>query len=387
MNRRFIVFISAITAILGGASFYVGVRIISRFEWAFEHRGAVWAIFTGFVALQILSPYLYRVFPNSSHRLFPIFWAGYASLGLFACLFFYTLSTDVFLALWSLFSGPGTPADLDRRGFLLTCALTVGTVIIGAVQALGGPCVYEVEIPLAGLPEPFDGLRIVQISDLHVGPTIGRRYTEKVVRLTHSLRPDIVALTGDFVDGTPDRLREGVKPLAGLRAPLGVYFVPGNHEYYWGAVEWIEEFRKMEARPLLNEHVVIRKGGQELVLAGVTDHAAGGMVVGHASSPKKSLEGATASAVKILLAHQPASYAEASAAGFDLQLSGHTHGGQFFPWSIAVKLAQRYFKGLYRHEKMWVYVSRGTGYWGPPIRFGVPSEITAFTLRRVRSST
>jgi len=161
-----------------------------------------------------------------------------------------------------------------------------------------------------------------------------------------------------------------------------VYFVTGNHEYYWNAPAWSAEMRRLGARVLDNEHVVLQRGAGHLVLAGVPDYSTRHLPEGQRSDPARALRGAPADAVKILLAHQPASYADAQAAGFDLQLSGHTHGGQYFPFSQLIRFFQRYYKGLNRHGGLWVYVNRGTGYWGPPLRAGVPAEITLLTLVR-----
>ncbi len=166
-----------------------------------------------------------------------------------------------------------------------------------------------------------------------------------------------------------------------------MFLVTGNHEYYWGAQKWLEEFQKLGVRVLLNEHAVITKNGRELVIAGIADPTAGQLHASGAPDPEKAIEGAPGNTVKILLAHQPAVYREASRAGFHLQLSGHTHGGQFFPWSIVVALSHRYYKGLQRYENMWLYISRGAGYWGPPLRFAVPAEITLLRLKRVASAT
>src|SRR5262249_48682053 len=151
-----------------------------------------------------------------------------------------------------------------------------------------------------------------------------------------------------------------------LKAKHGMFFVTGNHEYYWDVDQWLAEYRRLGMRTLMNEHVLIQQNGSELILAGVTDYSASQMDSAHRSDPSAAINGANPNAIKILLAHQPSSYPAAYASGYDLMLSGHTHGGQFFPWSVVVGLAHRYYKGLYKHENMWIYVSRGTGYWGPP---------------------
>jgi uncharacterized protein len=176
-------------------------------------------------------------------------------------------------------------------------------------------------------------------------------------------------------------LRDHVAPLARLQSRHGSFFVTGNHEYYAGAVPWIAELRRLGIRVLHNEHVLIRRDTATLVLAGVPDYSAGRFHQDHRSDPEAALEGAPPeAAARILLAHQPRTAPAAEKAGFDLQLSGHTHGGQFWPWIHFVRFQQPFTAGLHRLGRMWVYVSRGTGYWGPPKRFGAPSEITEVRL-------
>lgn len=379
---RFAIFFLILTLILGLVAWYVGQRFIAQFGWAGNHRAIIWLTLGFLVVLQVLGPFLYRIYPNQFQRLFVFHWMTYMTLGVFACMFFYTAAADLLTLVWKVIFGFDNAVNFERRSFLTAGFMTFGSAMIGATQTAVGPGVYEVDIPLKDLPQEFDGFRIVQITDLHVGPTIGREYTGKVVEMANGLDPDLVALTGDFVDGSVAQIGSALAPIAQLKSRHGVFFVTGNHEYYWGVEEWLDEYRRLGARVLLNEHVLIKKDGQELVLAGVTDYSAAHIIPAHASNPRKSIEGASEKAIKVLLAHQPASYKQAAQAGFHLQLSGHTHGGQFFPWSIVVSLAQRYYKGLNKHEGLWIYVSRGAGYWGPPIRFLVPSEITRLTLRR-----
>jgi predicted MPP superfamily phosphohydrolase len=188
-------------------------------------------------------------------------------------------------------------------------------------------------------------------------------------------------LTGDFADGPVEDFGQELSPIADLKAPHGKYFVTGNHEYYWDLTGWLARFKEMGMRLLSNEHVIIECGGGAIILAGVTDYSTVGMGTDHACNPKRALVGAPSNLTKILLAHQPATYRMAHEADFDLQLSGHTHGGQYFPFSFLIRYFQRYYRGLNRHENMWVYVNSGTGYWGPPLRLGAPSEITLITLR------
>jgi len=260
--------------------------------------------------------------------------------------------------------------------------LSLAAVAIGLVNARRLARVITVDVSLPGLPAALDGFTLLQISDVHVGPTIKRRYVEAIVEAVNRQAPDVVAVTGDIVDGSVDLLGEHASPLGRLQARHGVYLVTGNHEYYSGAHQWIAEFRRLGLTVLLNEHRILRHQGVELVLAGVTDFNAGQFDRSHASDPAAAMAGAPAgAAARILLAHQPRTAATAEAAGFDLQLSGHTHGGQFWPWNFFVPLQQPYVAGLHRRGRLQVYVSRGTGYWGPPMRIGARSEITRIRLR------
>jgi predicted MPP superfamily phosphohydrolase len=379
---RFVIFFAIVTGILLLSAFYIGNRFISKFTLATNHRAIVWIALAAFVLLQMVGPYLYREHPDFASKFPILLWISYTAMGVFVIILVYTVVADISLGLWKILARPDNSVDLERRGFLAVGLLALSSTLIGAAQAVTRPKIYNVEVPIENLPEEFDGFRIVQITDLHVGPTIGREYTEIVVEMTNELAADLVALTGDFVDGDVAQLRSALEPIANIQSKHGMFFVTGNHEYYWGVEDWLKTFRELGARTLVNEHVQISQNGKDIVVAGVTDHSGGSIFLAHKSDPKKSLEGAPADAIKILLAHQPAAYKEASEAGYQLQLSGHTHGGQFFPWSLIVAMSHRYYKGLNKHEKMWVYVSRGTGYWGPPIRFGVPSEITLIRLKR-----
>jgi predicted MPP superfamily phosphohydrolase len=216
---------------------------------------------------------------------------------------------------------------------------------------------------------------------VHVGPTIKRDFVEGVVARVNGLKADLIAVTGDLVDGSVKDLSRHTAPLAGLSARHGAYFVTGNHEYYSGERAWSAEIRRLGLRVLKNEHVVLEHNGESLVLAGVTDLSAHHFDAAENSDPVAAIRGAPAHAgAKILLAHQPNSAPAAAGAGFDVQISGHTHGGQFWPWNLFVGFFQPFTGGLYRLKNLWVYVSRGTGYWGPPNRFGVPSEITHIRL-------
>jgi predicted MPP superfamily phosphohydrolase len=259
--------------------------------------------------------------------------------------------------------------------------LAVLATLLGFLNARRTARVKHVRVPVSGLPAGLEGFTIVQISDIHVGPTIRGPYVQGIVEAVNRLQPDVVAITGDLVDGSVADLGQHVAPLSGLVARHGSYFVTGNHEYYSGALPWIAELGRLGIRVLHNEHVVIHRSGEKLVLAGVPDYSAGHFHADHRSDPGAAIAGAPADAgVKVLLAHQPRSAPAAAQAGFDVQISGHTHGGQFWPWIHFVRFQQPFTAGLHRLDALSVYVSRGTGYWGPPKRFGAPSEITRLML-------
>jgi len=324
-------------------------------------------------------------------------WTGLLAMGWFSSLFLLTLVRDAGLLLaWGGAWIAGAAPDWPRwqgTSALAAVALATAVTLVGYVNARRTATVRRVEVPIEGLPRHLQGFTIAQLSDLHVGPTIRQRYLQRVVEAVNALGADMVAITGDLVDGTVPELREHIAPLARLKARHGTFVVTGNHEYYAGAPAWIDELRRLGLRVLLNEHVVLNvrsvHGAQTdeelfecaLLVAGVTDYTAGHFVPAHASDPGLALHDAPPLVhTRVLLAHQPRSAPAAAAAGFTLQLSGHTHGGQFFPWNLFVPLQQPFTAGLHRLQRMWVYVSRGTGYWGPPKRFGAPSEIALITL-------
>ncbi|HSS01253.1 MAG TPA: metallophosphoesterase [Kofleriaceae bacterium] len=279
------------------------------------------------------------------------------------------------------------PAALSRRQFLTRvtggAALAVGSgsVASGMVEARGTHEVVDVEVKLAKLPRALDGFTIVQLSDLHTGMTIDRDFVQRVVDQANRLAPDLIALTGDLVDGKVPDLREDVAPLGQLRAKHGVFAVTGNHEYYAGVDPWIAELTRLGARYLRNERVSIGDGAASFDLAGVDDHSADGWP-GHGEDLPAALAGRDRSRALVLLAHQPRQVRRAARHGVDLQLSGHTHGGQIWPWHYIVRLQQGgLLAGRYQQGETQLYVSRGCGYWGPPVRVLAPLEITRVILR------
>jgi hypothetical protein len=279
------------------------------------------------------------------------------------------------------FSTP--PVDPDRRQAIArlfggaAALVGLGVSAGGMASALSQVSVQRVRVAIDRLARRRSGYRIVQISDVHVGPTIGKDFIERIVARINELKPDLVAITGDLVDGSVAELEEHVAPLAKLAARDGVFFVTGNHEYYSGADEWIAHLRKLGVRVLRNEHV--RIGGDDgFDLAGIDDASSHGN--GHGPDLKRALAGRDDARACVLLAHQPRGIELADALGVDLQLSGHTHGGQMIPWNFLVRLQQPFVAGLHKLLRAQIYVSRGTGYWGPPMRVGAPAEITEIEL-------
>ncbi|RDU94658.1 metallophosphoesterase [Trinickia dinghuensis] len=316
-----------------------------------------------------------------------IAWIGLIAMGLFSSLLVFTFLRDIALA------SALTVDALWHHALLLdqwrvdsavaVPALAVLSTTIGFVNARRRAKVVSVDVPIDELPEALEGLTIVQISDIHVGPTIKARYVDAIVDAVNRLQPDLIAVTGDVVDGSVEQLSDHTKPLGRLTARYGTYLVTGNHEYYSGAAQWIAEFDRLGLHVLLNEHVVLEHKGTPFIVAGVTDYTAGHFDEAHRSDPAAALAHAPHDVrIKLLLAHQPRTALVAADAGYTLQLSGHTHGGQFFPWNFFVRLQQPFTAGLAKLGTLWVYTSRGTGYWGPPKRLGAPSEITRLRLVR-----
>ena len=319
-------------------------------------------------------------------------------------------SGSITLGAWSTFILLAMPADLVRIAYQgyqwlarrpfpppaavaphaswVTITLIVLSMVmsgLGLIQALAGPRIKEVTVPVENLAPDLEGLRIVLLSDLHVSPITRRGFAESVVAKVAGVKPDLIAVTGDMAEGGGEALESRLRPLAQLRAPLGIYFVMGNHEVYRGAAEGLADAGSLGFIPLLNQNRVVTVGRAELLVGGVTDDSRS-----HGKSDLKGPDAMKAAfskdpvQFKLLLAHRPEACFAAERAGFDLQLSGHTHGGQYFPWSLVIPFFHPYTKGLHRHGRMWIYVSVGTGYWGPPNRFLVPAEITLIRLTTLK---
>jgi len=383
MKYRWVIFFS----MLGGLLLYTG-RQAERFLPA--HPVLAWTFTVGLFFLMFVWQFLARSGTSRiDSRAFRAFaWAGSIALGIWATFILFWLPFDLGKEIFSLARAlMSTRYEDFLRSIHLAnwipaglFILSMGLAGLGLEEALTGPRVVEVSLPIQNLPPELRGLKIAHITDLHIGPMIRQGYVDQVVEKVLALQPDLIAFTGDLADGTSDVLAAQVQPLARLKAPLGVYFVTGNHEYYWGAEEWLEKARALGFTTLVNENRVVTRAGIKILVAGVTDLHAEHFLPEHRSDRRKAVASPEPTAFKLLLAHRPTNYVEAEPLGFALQLSGHTHGGQFFPFSLLIPFFYKYYRGLNRYKDMWLYVNPGTGYWGPPHRFLVPAEITLLRL-------
>lgn len=388
----FALFLSIALLVLGGMHAYLWARLVRDTALLEPWR----RIATAGLILSALSipaaMILSRFSGGALARLLP--WFAFVWLGVAFLLLATLLAIDLVRLLaagaaharaWVV-GADDQPLDPERRLFIAratagtTLALVATAAGAGVRRAAGPAEIAEVEVALPRLPRTLDGLTVVQISDLHVGPTIRQREVDRVVEQANALRPDVVAITGDLMDGSVRELGPILEGLGRLRSRYGVHFVTGNHEYYSGVEDWLAFLPTLGIRVLRNERVAIGDAGASIDLAGVDDWHASRFGRGHGYDLGKALAGRDPERALVLLAHQPQGVEPAVHAGVGLQLSGHTHGGQIVPFNFAVRAAFRYVKGLYAVDGGSVYVSKGTGYWGPPMRLGAPPEIGRITL-------
>jgi predicted MPP superfamily phosphohydrolase len=386
---RSLVFVGAVLAVMVGIHYYLWARLVRD-----PHLPPPWNVLaTGALVLLAGSlPLILFVGRQRPDLRRLLAWPAYTWMGVMFFLLVAALGADlVRVGAWMLrrarFVAAVDPVDPERRISLARIAAAAIAAVAGGMtlaalrSALGRVAVRNVKVRLRRLPRAQHGLRIVQLTDIHVGPTIGRSFIQEIVRTTNALEPDLVAITGDLVDGSVAELKDAIAPLAQLRARHGVFFVTGNHEYFSGVSGWLEELPRLGIRVLKNERVSIGEGPDSFDLAGVEDRSAaryGGPAPAEALA--RTLAGRDGTRELVLLAHQPRTFLDALAFGVGLQLSGHTHGGQVWPFSYIVGLTQPFLAGLHEREGAQVYVSRGTGYWGPPLRLGAPAEITHLVL-------
>lgn len=386
---NWIVFLTIALSLIGGVHFWIWGRLVRDLELPLVWQRLL-GVLIGLLAVSVpLTLYLSRVVDPARGR-GPLL-ALYSWLGITFWLVVLLGGGELIrIAAWLWERGVSEAAPVfiaERRTHLARALagavllLTAGFTLSGLRSGLGRVQVKRVEIKLPKLPKALDGFRIVQLTDVHVGPTIGLDFMQEVVATCNQLRADAVVITGDLVDGSVERLATAVAPLADLRSRHGTFFVTGNHEYYSGASAWCRKLTELGIRVLRNEHVSLTgSAGGTLDLAGVDD-LHGARTPGHGPDLSAALQGRDPRHPLVLLAHQPRMIHQAVKAGVDLQLSGHTHGGQLWPWHFFVKLQQPVVAGLAWFEQTAVYVSSGTGYWGPPLRLGAPAEITEVVLR------
>ncbi|MCQ4314232.1 metallophosphoesterase [Pseudomonas stutzeri] len=367
MNRRLLVGV-----LLIGLHVFVGVTLIPDLSLGLPGSVLAWLYLT---LSAVLMRYGVLVRGSGSALLA---WSGLLAMGIFSSLAVLSLVRAFVLTLASLLGWES--AGFTQGSALSVIAAVLAVTLFGVLNARRTARVIERDIAMRNLPVALDGFSVVQLSDIHVGPTIKQGYIDAIVKRVNELSPDLIVITGDLVDGSVADLADDIAPLAQLRARHGVYVVTGNHEYYSGADSWIAEFERLDMRVLLNRHELLEHAGAQLVLAGIADYSAELFRPNHKSDPVAAFAGAPVDVPRILLAHQPRSAKAALEVGCDLQLSGHTHGGQFWPWMHFVRWQQPWVAGLQRVGEMQIYISRGTGYWGPPLRFGAPSEITRIRL-------
>ncbi len=347
-------------------------------------------LFTGLLFFFMLGGmFFYRhqplIFNAAWFRVFV--WTGSIVMGLWATFVLLSLPFDLLSLFVSGYDRTlGDGFNPERRTFFRGLSMAVfglsgGFASIGLWQAYRGPSIKQVSGGLKESHAFLDGLKIAQISDLHVGPTLRKSYVSEVVSRTNALEADLIFVTGDIADAHADSLAEHLAPLGLLKAKHGVFYVTGNHEYYWGAEDLVASLRKLGMIALINENKVVTIREKKVLIAGVTDPT-GSRVPGHAPDLKKAMQTHEPVDYRIILAHRPDVSVLSEQMGADLQFSGHTHSGQFFPFSLLIGLAHQYTAGIYQRGNLTVYVNCGTGYWGPANRFGVQSEITSFTLKQ-----
>ncbi|HKC49532.1 MAG TPA: metallophosphoesterase [Myxococcota bacterium] len=378
-----LILVVAATVLFGG-HFYIAQRLVFDPDLEGAARlAALAAIGSGFACL-LLQPFAERLVAPPWNRL--VAWPASIWMGV-AFLFLLVLGAGD--ALRWIAGGVAHAAGNDMPAFetsaRLQAALSAALVAVagaaGLREALRPPRLVKLEIALARWPRALDGFRIAQISDIHIGPLRDRRFSRHLTSRVNALAPDLICVTGDLVDGSARLLADEVAPFGELRARHGVFFVTGNHDHYSGADSWVRVIEGLGLVPLRNRHVEIRRGGAAFTLAGVDDHR-GGFGDGQREDLPRALAGRDPGLPVLLLAHDPNTFKKASQSGVDLQLSGHTHGGQIWPFRYLVRLAVPFVAGRYARGGAELYVSRGTGFWGPPMRLFAPAEITEITVRR-----
>lgn len=381
-----IILLILLVLIFALSAFYLSRRLVSKNNAPFFK----WMAWLVILALSASLP-LYVLTRLSRDDMSPWLANGITyGMGFFSLLLTFTVLRDV---VWWVFKRSAWHKNTspERREFLRNSSrlgvLGLTTAVFGkaAYNAMANPTLHRVHVAIKDLPVELEGFSIAQISDVHVGQLKNQtEYVQLIVQTVNACNADIVAVTGDIVDGSVARLARDVAPLAKLKGKLGTFFVTGNHEYYSGAAEWIAHFKTLNWQVLQNEHQVIQVGQHKVVVAGVHDLKAAGHIAAHACNPTQAMAGAPVdAALTLLLAHHPGTAELIDGLNIDLQLSGHTHAGQYFPATWIVQWVHPYSQGLNRRNDSQIYVNSGTGYWGPALRTtDVVGEVTLLTLTR-----
>ncbi len=376
------VFLALAIAFLSATHYYLALRLAIDPGWPEPFRSLGVAVIAAGAVLIVLHPIVERVLPRAVARW--VSWPASIWMGAFFWLLLLLFASDALLwlaggvARAADASAPGESAAGWRAGLVLV--ITGIAIAAGLRSGLGPPSLRTETFAIERWPRVLDGFRIVQISDIHIGPLLGREFAAELARRVNALAPDLIAVTGDLVDGSAPRLRDEVAPFGELRARCGVYFVTGNHDHYSGASHWSDAVGALGMRVLRNERVEVGSPGASFDLVGVDDHHAHFAGDGR-EDLERALAGRDPERAAVLLAHDPATFGRARAQAIDLQLSGHTHGGQIWPFAWFVRIATPYVAGRYRDGRAQLYVSRGTGFWGPPMRLFAPAEITEIIVR------
>lgn len=385
--RRVLLISLALTIALGllaGLHVYLANRLVIEPGWPEPWRSLALVGITAGGILIFLEPIAQRRIARS--RALVVAWPATLWMGFAFLAIMLVAASDL---AWSLVgaasaaqgSGVGDAVGPARSRAFAVAAVTLLAGAAALRQGLRPPTLRRVEIPLAGWPRELDGFRLAQISDIHIGPLLDRRFAQHLVDRVNALDADLVAVTGDLVDGSVARLADEVAPFAGLRARHGAFFVTGNHDHLSGARSWSEHVASLGLRVLRNEHVTLEHDGAVFDVAGVDDHR-GSLEGGEGGEDlERALADRDPSRPVLLLAHDPSTFKRAKDFGVDLQISGHTHGGQIWPFGGIVRLVIPFVAGRYRRGRSELYVSRGSGFWGPPMRLFAPAEITEITLR------
>ncbi|MFE1592957.1 metallophosphoesterase [Nocardia sp. NPDC058705] len=342
--------------------------------------GRLYRVGTGMCVVGLLGVPVAMFFGHGPPQFDPAAIVGDMLLGVLWVVFVWSVIGAVVRGGLSIAGVKGVRAS--RGVALAVVVISVGLTGYGVYEARKVPQVRTVDIAIPCLDDRLDGLRVVVLTDTHFAAIDREDWSREVVEVVNAQRPDLVGLAGDLVDGSVEQRRDQVAPLAEVKAPLGRFYITGNHEYLDDAQSWIDYMASIGWQPLHNAHQTVERDGGRLVVAGIDDPTAD--VPGHGPDLPAALAGTDPALPVVLLAHQPKQVADASAAGVELQISGHTHGGQIWPFNYLVRLDQPVVSGLSRHTNTQLYTSRGTGYWGPPMRVFAPSEITVLVLHPQR---